>query len=202
MSSSAGGAARSAAPDAATAADIGRRMEEDARAWAQRLGLPDLASCISLRWHARLRTTAGVARMDRALILLNPRLLAFPGELARTFLHEMAHLVAHARHPRRRIRAHGPEWKQACRDLGVAGEKRCHTLPLAPARKVARNHFYHCPHCLREVARVRPFRRREACLACCRAHARGGYDKRFRFVPGRPAHAPDRTAAQMELFPL
>lgn len=176
-------------------------LENEARAWAMRLELPTLATRLTIHWHARLRTTAGLARLDCAVILLNPRLLAFPEELTRTFLHELAHLVAHARHPRRLLNPHGPEWQQACRDLGLAGEKRCHTLPLAAPRKVARKYFYHCPHCRQEVARVRPFRHAEACVVCCRRHAGGKYDRRFRFAVG-PAPAPAEDQRQFELFQL
>ena len=100
-------------------ADTARQLESEARAWARRLELPSLAASLTLRWNPRLRTTAGLAHARGSLILLNPRLLAFPEELARTFLHELAHLVAHARHPRHRIDPHGPEWRQACRDLGL-----------------------------------------------------------------------------------
>lgn len=182
-------------------AEILRQLENEARGWALRLDLPRLASRVTLHWHARLRTTAGLARLDCAVILLNPRLLAFPEELTRTFLHELAHLVAHARHPRRLIEPHGPEWREACRHLGLDGEKRCHTLPLAAPRRVARNYLYHCPSCRREVARTRPFRRSEACLSCCKTHARGRYDRRFRFVAGRaPLHA--NILRQPELFRL
>ena len=193
--------ARALQPGAPHPAEILRQLENEARAWASRLELPRLAARITLHWHARLRTTAGLARLDCAVILLNPRLLAFPGELTRTFLHELAHLVAHARHPRRLIDPHGPEWREACRDLGLDGEKRCHTLPLAAPRRVERRHHYHCPHCRREVARVRPFRRAEACLACCRTEAGGRYDRRFRFVPG---HAPlnGNILRQPDLFQL
>lgn len=183
------------------AAETIRSFENEARAWANRLGLHALADRITLRWHARLRTTAGVARIADCVILLNPRLIAFPGELTRTFLHELGHLVAHARHPRRRIPPHGPEWAAACADLGLPGEKRCHALPLAVPRRVARKHLYHCPCCRREVARVRPFRRAEACLQCCRAHARGRYDKRFRFVTG-PLPPGENIFLQPELFRL
>lgn len=178
---------------AAHPAEILHRLGQDVREHALRLELPVLAARVTLRWHARLRTTAGLARLDCSLILLNPRLLAFPGELYRTLLHELAHLVAHARNPRRLLHPHGPEWRQACRDLGLGDEKRCHTLPLAKPRRVARRYIYHCPHCHREVARVRPFRRAEACLSCCRKHARGGYDRRFQFAAGRA----DTIAAQL-----
>lgn len=188
-------------PEAGDASRIERQLETEARSLAHRLELRELASSITLRWHTRLRTSAGMARADGSAILLNPRLLSFPGELSRTFLHELAHLVAHARHPRRRIAPHGREWKQACRDLGLAGEKRCHSLPLAPPRRVARKFVYHCPNCAKEVARVRPFRRAEACLCCCREHARGKYDRRFRLLPGPPA-TPRAANEQPWLFRL
>lgn len=178
-----------------------RLLENEARAWAHRLELAALAARITIHWHERLRTTAGLARLDCAVILLNPRLLAFPEELTRTFLHELAHLVAHARHPRRLLNPHGPEWQQACRDIGLAGEKRCHTLPLAAPRKVARKYIYHCPHCRKEVPRVRPFRHAEACVDCCRREAGGKYDRRFRFAAG-PAPAQVAEIRQFELFRL
>lgn len=193
--------ARALQPGAPHPAEVLQHMENEARAWAARFQLPVLAARVTLRWHARLRTTAGLARLDCALILLNPRLLAFPEELTRTFLHELAHLVAHARHPRRLLHPHGAEWREACSDLGLSGERRCHTLPLAAPRRVARKFVYHCPHCGKEVARVRPFRRAEACLPCCRIHAGGRYDRRFRFAPGC-APADRHGIAQAELFRL
>lgn len=192
-----------AAPTSATMhpAEIMRRLTSEARVLSVRLGLPVLGARVVLRWHPRLRTTAGLARLDCSLILLNPRLLAHPAELRRTFLHELAHLVAHARNPRRLIDPHGPEWRQACRDLGLVEEKRCHNLVLAQPRQVTRRYRYHCSHCRREVARVRPFRHGEACLICCRNEAAGRYDRRFRFQPGNaPAH--QISGQQAELFLL
>ena len=82
------------------------------------------------------------------------------------------------------ITRHGPEWRRACRDLGIGDEKRCHDLPL-PRREQARRYRYRCPACGLEVRRVRPIRARSACLACCRRHNRGRYDDRFRFVRER-----------------
>ena len=193
--------ARALQPGAPHPAEVLRQLQDEARTWAARLQLPHLAARVTLHWHARLRTTAGLARLDCAVILLNPRLLAFPEELTRTFLHELAHLVAHARNPRRLIDPHGPEWRLACADLGLPGEKRCHALPLATPRHVERKHVYHCPQCRREVRRVRPFRRAEACLICCRVHTHGRYDRRFRFAAGS-APLDGITIAQPELFRL
>jgi predicted SprT family Zn-dependent metalloprotease len=146
----------------------------------------DLAKRICVRWNPRMRSTAGTALVAKALITLNPRLREFgKAEVDRTLRHELAHLLAHHRAGRRRIAPHGPEWQQACRDLALPDEKRCHTLPL-PRRELAVRHFYRCPACAQEVKRVRPFGRKTACLDCCRRHNRGRYDERFRFlkIPG------------------
>jgi SprT protein len=146
------------------------------------LGCNELATRVHVVWNARMRSTAGMAYPKQALIKLNPRLREIGAdEIDRTLRHELAHLLAHHRAGRRRIAPHGPEWRRACADLGLDGETRCHTLPL-PRRTVVRRHAYRCPGCKIEVRRVRPFRRPTACLACCRKHARGRYDGRFRFV--------------------
>ena len=147
-------------------------------------GCAELAARVSVCWHRRLTSTAGLARVATAQVLLNPRLRDFPGETERTLRHELAHLVAHARAKKRRIAAHGPEWRQACADLGIPGESRCHTLPL-PRRQVRRRHVYRCPACDFTLHRVRPIntrRRRLACHDCCRQHAAGRFDGRFEFI--------------------
>jgi hypothetical protein len=74
---------------------------------------------------------------------------------------------------------HGAEWRQACIDLGIADEKRCHNLPF-PARTYAARFAYRCPNCRREFRRVRRVHRAVACLACCRKHNGGDFDPRFR----------------------
>jgi predicted SprT family Zn-dependent metalloprotease len=129
-----------------------------------------------------MRSTAGMAYAGKSLVHLNPRLREFgDGEVDRTLRHELAHLLAHHRAGRRRISPHGREWQQACRDLGLADEKRCHDLPL-PRREVRARHFYRCPGCATVLRRVRPLRPKSACLACCRQHSGGRYAERFRFV--------------------
>jgi predicted SprT family Zn-dependent metalloprotease len=146
------------------------------------VGCSELAPRLKVSWSGRLRSTAGLAYPAKVLIKLNPRLREFgQAEVDRTFLHELAHLVAHQRAGRRRIDPHGPEWRRACIDLGLKDERRCHDLPL-PRREVVRRHFYRCPACGYEVRRVRPIRRPSACLACCRKHSGGRYDERFRLV--------------------
>jgi predicted SprT family Zn-dependent metalloprotease len=141
-----------------------------------------LAARVRVRWNPRMRSTAGTALASKSLITLNPRLREFgDDEVDRTLRHELAHLLAHFRAGRRRIAAHGPEWQQACRDLGLINETRCHTLPL-PRRQMQVRHFYRCPACALELRRVRALRGKTACLACCRRHSGGRYDERFRFV--------------------
>ena len=86
---------------------------------------------------------------------------------------------------RRRVDAHGPEWKQACADLAIPNEARCHVLPFK-RRKVQRKYFYACPECATVLARVLPLRRKVACVKCCRKFNGGVYQERFRFKPVEP----------------
>ena len=151
---------------------------------ALRLSALGLRDRIEFRaaWNSRMRSTAGRAfHAPLPRIELNPRLRAIaPEEVARTFWHELAHLVAHARAGRHRIEPHGPEWRRACADLGIPGERATHRLPL-PRATFERPHQYRCPSCGELLRRVRPIRRPVACLACCRKHNGGKYDERFRF---------------------
>lgn len=100
-------------------------------------------------------------------------------EIDRTLRHELAHLLAQWRVGRRRIAPHGSEWRQACRDLGIADEARCHNLPFA-SKTLPPRYVYRCPNCKEEFPRVRRIRRAIACLACCRKHNGGDFDPRFR----------------------
>ena len=144
------------------------------------LGAEQVAAELRVQWNPRLKTAAGRADYRLKLISLNPRLVEHGAEIDRTLRHELAHILAQFRQKtRRRISPHGPEWQQACRDLGVAGEKRCHTLPF-PAAQYARRFMYRCPKCGSEFHRVHRMKRAVACLACCRAHNGGEFHIEFR----------------------
>jgi SprT protein len=138
-----------------------------------------IATQLRVEWNSRLKTAAGRADYSQKLISLNPRLSEHPAEIDRTLRHELAHLLAQFRAGRRRILPHGEEWQEACRDLGIKGEKRCHNLPF-PVRRYAARFIYRCPNCRQEFPRVRRVRCAAACLACCRAHNGGEFDARFR----------------------
>jgi SprT protein len=155
-------------------------LETEARQLLRSLGAERIAKELRVEWSSRLKTAAGRADYRKKLISLNPRLVEHPGEIDRTLRHELAHILAQFREKgRRRISPHGPEWQQACRDLGIGDEKRCHTLPF-PAKRCAPRFIYHCPNCRRDFPRVRKIKRTVACLACCRAHNGGQFDLRFR----------------------
>ena len=144
------------------------------------LGAKRIATELRVEWNSRLKTAAGRADYRQKLVSLNPRLVEHPAEIDRTLRHELAHILAQFRDKsRRRISPHGPQWQQACRDLGIADEKRCHTLPF-PAKSYAPRFIYRCPNCRRDFPRVRKIKRTVACLACCRAHNGGEFDVRFR----------------------
>jgi SprT protein len=143
------------------------------------LGAKRIATELRVEWNSRLKTAAGRADHRQKLISLNPRLVEHPAEIDRTLRHELAHILAQFRAGRRRISPHRSEWQQACRDLGIAGEKRCHTLPF-PTKSYAPRFIYRCPNCRRDFPRVRKIIRTVACLACCRAHNGSEFDVRFR----------------------
>jgi SprT protein len=154
-------------------------LQIQARHLLRSLGADRIATELRVNWNPRLTTAAGRADYREKLILLNPRLVEHPPEIDRTLRHELAHILAQFRAGGRRISPHGAEWQQACRDLAIGGEKRCHSLPF-PARHYSPRFVYRCPNCRRDFPRVRRIKRTLACLACCRAHNGGQFDARFR----------------------
>jgi SprT protein len=156
------------------------QLEAEARVILSSSGAVRLASSIRVEWNPRLRSCAGRADYREKLVSLNPRLSEYGAvEIDRTLRHELAHLLAQFRADRRRILPHGREWRDACYDLAIGDEMRCHNLPL-PTRERTRRFLYKCPNCQRDFPRVRRIKRAIACLACCRAHNRGEFDARFR----------------------
>jgi len=154
-------------------------LEQIARHLLRALGATRVATELRVEWNSRLKTTAGRADYRQKLISLNPQLFEHPTEIDRTLRHELAHILAQFRAGRRRIRAHGDEWRIACRELGINDEKRCHNLPF-PVNERARRYLYKCPNCRRDFPRTRRIKRAVACLACCRAQNGGEFDARFR----------------------
>ena len=173
---SVGQALRLPDPETATGAVA---LQTQARDLLRAHGAARIANDLHVEWKAGLKTAAGRADYRQKLISLNPRLSEYLSEIDRTLRHELAHILAQFRAGRRRILPHGAEWQQACVDLGIADEKRCHNLPF-PARTYAARFVYHCPSCRQEFSRVRRLRRAVACLACCRKHTGGEFDPRFR----------------------
>jgi SprT protein len=155
-------------------------LEANAREILRTLGADELAREIHVEWNARLFSAAGRADSRRNLISLNPRLREHHSvEIDRTLRHELAHLLAQFRAGSRRIPPHGAQWRRACRDLGIAEEARCHTLPF-PVRPRARRFLYRCSSCGKEFPRVRRIKRTIACLDCCRKFNGGKFDPRAR----------------------
>lgn len=155
-------------------------VEKKARELLRSNGAGQIAKEIRVEWNARLKTCAGRADYRFKVISLNPRLRDHgDAEIDRTLRHELAHLLAQFRAGRRRILPHGVEWRQACYDLEIGDEKRCHNLPF-PVSERLRRYLYKCPNCQRDFPRVRRVRRAIACLACCLAHNGGEFDARFR----------------------
>ena len=157
-----------------------QELQDRAQALLRRLNAGILTNRVRVEWNERMRTTVGRADFRRCLISLNPALQEFgPAEIDRTLRHELAHLLAHFRFGKRRIEPHGREWRNACCDLGISGERAGHNLPLV-GRSLPHRFIYHCQNCQGHFPRVRRIRRATACLACCRKFSGGNYDERFR----------------------
>ncbi len=124
-------------PPATTTPNRNLNLEETARDLLRANGADRIANELRVEWNSRLKTAAGRADYREKLISLNPRLFEHPSEIDRTLRHELAHILAQFRVGRRKISPHGVEWQQACIDLGIADEKRCHNLPF-PARTLRR----------------------------------------------------------------
>jgi SprT protein len=156
-------------------------LQFQARELLRSLGAARIARELRVEWNPRMQTAAGHADYRAKLISLNPRLREHgEEEVERTLRHELAHLLAQFRQKsRRRVAPHGPEWRQACCDLGIADEARCHNLPFA-ARTFPPRFIYRCPNCKAEFPRVRRVRHAVACLACCRKYNGGDFDPQFR----------------------
>lgn len=168
--------------------EVGSRLradEEMTRECARLLAglrLGRIAGTVRVDWNPRMRTTAGRAFWPEGRIEMNPLLQQVaPAEVRQTMLHELAHLVAYERAGRRRIAAHGAEWRQACADLGIAGERATHSLPL-PGRRMRRRWRYTCPACGEGFDRVRKMKRYAGCYTCCLKHNGGYYHRNFRLV--------------------
>jgi predicted SprT family Zn-dependent metalloprotease len=113
-------------------------------------------------------------------IRLNWRLIKAPmSVIDYVIVHELAHLIAYERAGRRKIEAHGAEWRQACADLGIPGEAVFHQLPLK-RRKIQPKYLYGCPNCRSQFKRVKKITKPMACYPCCKKYNDGKYDERFR----------------------
>jgi SprT protein len=91
----------------------------------------------------RMRSTAGRAYLFLQKIELNYRLLKDnEKELERTYLHELAHLVAHYIYGNKE-RGHGPLWGGIMNALGLPPD-RCHSLDTKHLSRKMTRYLYGC----------------------------------------------------------
>lgn len=118
------------------------RLLAEAAAW---LRIPPPNPSIRFDLRGRSAGQARLAARQPPLIRYNPALLQANPEdfLASTVPHEVAHLVAFARHGAQ-IRPHGPEWEAIMRHFGVE-PKRCHAYDVSGVKsRSLRELDYHC----------------------------------------------------------
>ncbi len=146
---------------------------------------PELGTT-ELTFNPRLKTTAGRAFPRKRRIELHPGLYFLMEEprrsieLSRTMRHELAHLIAYERWGDG-ILPHGPEWQEACDEVGIPGESATHSLPWAKLYKTRqrRKWILRCPHCKSENRYARRPKLGRACGKCCDEHNGGKFDNRF-----------------------
>jgi len=101
---------------------------------------------VQISYNPRLRTTLGRAMLDERRVELNPRLLcAHPGEIVPTLVHELAHLVVHARCGRGK--PHGRRWAALMHAAGLT-PSRTHNLPAAKKLRRTRRRFIYVHRCV------------------------------------------------------
>ncbi len=118
------------------------RLLAEAADWL-RIARPEVAVRFDLR--GRAAGQARLAERGPALIRYNPVLLRAHPEtfLTSTVPHEVAHLIAFARHGAR-IRPHGAEWVAIMRRFG-AQPRRCHDYDVSGLKtRQLRELDYHC----------------------------------------------------------
>ena len=163
--------------------DTDYRLTEEARHLLRGIGEAELGRSVIVCWNRRMRREAGRAWLQELRVDLHPGLKVVEGaqtEVDRTLRHELAHLVAQHRAGERYIPPHGAEWKQACCELGIPGEKATHNLPLGGAGREKR-YAYRCPKCGVTLRRARKMTRQCACLKCCREWNEGEFCEDFVF---------------------
>ena len=134
-----------------------------------RLGVPAFAGEVALAFNGRFTARMGDAHLDRRLIRLSAPLWPRADEAQRraTVLHELCHLVAHARHGRR-IRPHGAEWCALMQALGVDPE-RCHHVDRTGLRRARSRQVARCACRTHALGAVRADRlRRGTAIYRCR----------------------------------
>lgn len=121
---------------------------------------------------------AGMYRVNKnqRFIRYNPYLFAkyFDDNLQQTVPHEVAHYLCDVVYGLRRIRPHGPEWKQLMQQFGARTEATCrYDLAGIPSRS-QRRHAYRC-QCMTHLLTARRHnsvannRMRYFCRSCGKA---------------------------------
>jgi len=119
----------------------------------------------------------GQCRFGTRTISLSAPLVKINDEarIRNTILHEIAHALVGAGH------GHDYVWRMKARAIGCDGERCATGSDIAIP---AHSWIGTCPSCFDTIGRHRltDKAQRVACGACCKTHARGRYDDRFRFV--------------------
>jgi predicted SprT family Zn-dependent metalloprotease len=117
--------------------------------WCSTWGVATLAGSVSIRTNARLRSSIARLVVAERRIELGPLFFSALVNHREVLCHELAHFAAHVKYGRR-IRPHGPEWRELVRAAGFKPRVRHPQIPLsrrAAAQRWTRRYEHRCPVC-------------------------------------------------------
>ena len=120
------------------------------RKWCSIWGVPALADTVSVRANARLRSSIARLVIADRCVELGPLFFSASVNHREVLCHELAHAAARLKYGRR-IRPHGPEWRDLVRAVGFEPRARHPGLRLLPSAEEqpqwTRRYEHRCPVC-------------------------------------------------------
>ena len=120
------------------------------RKWCSIWGVPALADTVSVRANARLRSSIARLVVSDRCVELGPLFFAASVNHREVLCHELAHAAVRLKYGRR-IRPHGPEWRDLVRAVGFEPRARHPGLRLLPSAEEqpqwTRRYEHRCPVC-------------------------------------------------------
>jgi predicted SprT family Zn-dependent metalloprotease len=116
--------------------------------WAEKWGVPDLATAVNIRFSHRLRRSLGRCKPSQGLVSLSTNLeTGDAGVLAEVLCHEVAHIAVYRLHGARAT-PHGKEWQKLVSAAGFAPRVLAREVAVPRSRRRRQRRYEHrCEVC-------------------------------------------------------